>query len=82
MTAKTERLFLRWVHTLLSVPILGFIYGPVADNPRAAFATRYVFVPVVVLSGFWMWKGHVVRRHFLRPQRAPASQGAGGRLEG
>jgi len=82
MTAKTERLFLRWVHTLLSLPILGFIYGPVADNPRAAFATRYVFVPVVVLSGFWMWKGHVVRRHLLRPHRAPASQGAGGRLEG
>ena len=23
--------------------------------------TRYIFVPVMVLSGLWMWKGHVVR---------------------
>lgn len=62
MTAKTTRRILRWTHIVLSVPIFGFIYGPVGDIPRAAFATRYVFVPVVVASGLWMWKGHAVRR--------------------
>jgi thiosulfate reductase cytochrome b subunit len=65
MTARTERQILRWVHLILSIPILGFIYGPVADNPRAAFATRYVFVPVVIVSGLWMWKGHFVRRRMF-----------------
>jgi thiosulfate reductase cytochrome b subunit len=72
MTARTERRILRWVHVILSVPILGYIYGPVADRPRAAFATRYVFVPIVVLSGWWMWKGHAVRRWVfgLRPSAA------------
>lgn len=62
MKAATERKLFRWLHVLLSIPIIGYIYGPVADIPRAAAAVRFVFVPVVVLSGFWMWKGHVVRR--------------------
>ncbi|PJJ47744.1 hypothetical protein [Hymenobacter chitinivorans] len=62
MKAATERKVIRWLHLLLSIPILGFIYGPVADIPRAAFAVRYVFMPVVILSGLWLWKGHAVRR--------------------
>jgi hypothetical protein len=23
---------------------------------------RFVSIPVIVLSGLWMWKGHVLRR--------------------
>ena len=62
MNATAVRAAYRWLHILLSVPILGYIYGPVAEIPRAAFATRYVFVPLVVFSGLWMWKGHAVKR--------------------
>ena len=31
---------------------------------RVAFvpAVRFVFLPVMVLWGFWMWKGHVLRK--------------------
>ena len=67
MNAKTERQLVRWVHLALSVPILGFIYGPVAAIPRAARATRYVFVPAVVATGLWLWKGHAVRRWLTEP---------------
>jgi hypothetical protein len=62
MKAATERKIIRWLHLLLSIPILGFIYGPVASIPRAAFAVRFVFLPVVILSGLWLWQGHLVRR--------------------
>lgn len=48
----------------LSIPILGYIHGPVSEIPPAAFATRFVFVPAVILSGLWMWKGHVLKRAF------------------
>ncbi|MBV8554904.1 MAG: hypothetical protein JO116_05020 [Planctomycetaceae bacterium] len=59
-------------HVILSVPILGYIYGPLAVRPRVAFATRYVFVPIVVLSGLWRWKGNAVRRRIpaLNPSAA------------
>ena len=34
---------LRWIHIVLSVLILGYIYGPVASMPVAANLVRFVF---------------------------------------
>jgi hypothetical protein len=56
----------RWIHIVFSIPILGYIYSPFEKLPDYAFKTRFVFVPVMVLTGLWMWKGHVVRRLFTR----------------
>jgi hypothetical protein len=58
----TTRLIFRWIHLVFSIPILGYIYSPFDKIPSYAPATRFVFVPVMILSGLWMWKGHVVRR--------------------
>jgi hypothetical protein len=55
------------VSAVLSIPILGYIHGPVSEIPPAAFATRFVFVPAVILSGLWMWKGLVRQYHQLHP---------------
>jgi hypothetical protein len=66
MNAATQRTIMRGLHMVASIPIAGYIYGPVADIPRAAFAVKWVIVPVVVLSGLWMWKGHLVRKAFWR----------------
>jgi hypothetical protein len=63
MEAKAPaRWIFRWVHILFSIPIIGYIYSPFEEIPKYAPATRFVFVPIMVLSGLWMWKGHVVRR--------------------
>lgn len=62
MRAVSTRSLSRWFHILLSIPLIGYIYGPVAEIPRAAFATKFVFVPLVVLSGIWMWKGHAIKK--------------------
>ena len=58
----TKRSLFRWIHIVFTIPIIGYIYGPFEQIPNYAPATRFVFVPVLVLSGLWMWKGHVVRR--------------------
>jgi hypothetical protein len=68
MKASTERKIIRWLHILLSIPIIGYIYGPVASIPRAAMAVRVVFLPVVALSGLWLWKGHLVKRWWKKQQ--------------
>ena len=60
------RSIFRWIHLVFSIPILGYIYSPFDKIPNYAPATRYVFVPVMILSGLWMWKGHVVRRLFSK----------------
>jgi hypothetical protein len=66
MKAATERKIIRWFHILISIPIIGYIYGPVKDIPRAAQAVQWVFFPLIVLSGLWLWKGHWVRKLFRR----------------
>ena len=64
MNSATQRGIVRWLHILASIPIAGYIYGPVAQIPRAAFAVKWIIVPVVVLSGLWLWKGHVAKKMF------------------
>jgi len=56
----------RWIHIVLAIPILGYIYSPFDKLPSYAFRTRFIFVPIMVLSGLWMWKGHVIRRLLSR----------------
>jgi hypothetical protein len=68
------RSIFRWIHLVFSIPILGYIYSPFDKLPSYAFRTRFVFVPVMILSGLWMWKGHVVRR--LISKRSPAGTGS------
>jgi hypothetical protein len=62
MKEATKRSFFRWIHIVFAIPILGYIYSPFEQIPNYAPATRFVFVPVLVLSGLCMWKGHVLRR--------------------
>ncbi|HWY59408.1 MAG TPA: hypothetical protein VNZ03_33395 [Terriglobales bacterium] len=62
MKDATQRSIFRWIHIVFAIPILGYIYSPFEKLPDYAPATRFVFLPVMVLSGLWMWKGHVVRR--------------------
>jgi hypothetical protein len=62
----TIRTIFRWIHLVFSIPILGYIYSPLEKLPQYAPQTRYFFVPVMILSGLWMWKGHLVRRFFAK----------------
>ena len=62
MRDVTKRSIFRWIHLVFAIPIVGYIYSPFEKLADYAPATRFVFLPVMVLSGLWMWKGHVVRR--------------------
>ena len=57
--AATKRSILRWIHLIFAIPILGYIYSPFAELPNYAAVTRFVFAPVIMLAGYWMWRGYV-----------------------
>jgi hypothetical protein len=59
ISRATARSILRWIHVILAIPILGYIYSPFEELPNYAPITRFVFVPVIVLAGYWMWRGYV-----------------------
>jgi thiosulfate reductase cytochrome b subunit len=62
MSQTITRTIFRWIHIVFALPILGYIYDSPSDTHNYASSVRFVFVPVMVLSGLWMWKGHVARR--------------------
>jgi hypothetical protein len=68
MKEATKRSIFRWIHIVFAIPIFGYIYSPFERLPDYAPATRLVFLPAMVLSGLWMWKGHVLRRLVSKSQ--------------
>jgi hypothetical protein len=74
MNQSVKRSILRWIHIVFGIPIVGYVYSPFEEIPNYAPAVRYVFVPVLILTGLWMWKGHVVRR--LISKRSPSASNA------
>jgi hypothetical protein len=53
----TQRSILRWIHIIITIPVFGYIYGPPSEVQQYAGAVRFAFVPVMVLSGLWMYAG-------------------------
>lgn len=74
MNQVVKRSILRWIHIVFSVPIIGYVYSPFEEIPNYAPLTRYVFLPILVLSGLWMWKGHALRRLIFKG--SPEASGA------
>ena len=66
MSPGTQRTIFRWIHIVFAIPIVGYIYSPFENLPQYAPATRFVFFPILLLAGLWMWKGHAVRRLFAK----------------
>lgn len=57
MKASTKRTILRIVHLVSVIPVLGYVYQPVAEAPEYQRFTQMVFIPVAIMAGFWMYMG-------------------------
>jgi hypothetical protein len=57
ISSATKHSILRWIHLIFTIPILGYVYSPFAELPNYAPVVRFVFVPVLILSGYWMFSG-------------------------
>src|SRR5262252_421927 len=57
--AAVKRSILRWIHLIVAIPILGYIYSPFAELPNYAAITRFVFAPIMILAGYWMYAGAI-----------------------
>jgi hypothetical protein len=59
MKASAKRVILRCVHLVAVIPVLGYIYQPVAEAEQYQRFTQLVFIPVAILAGYWMYMGLV-----------------------
>ena len=57
MNDAAKRSIFRWIHLVFAIPIIGYVYSPFKELPNYAPVVRYVAIPVIALTGLWMWKG-------------------------
>jgi hypothetical protein len=57
MSNATKRAILRWIHLIFVIPIIGYVYSPFEELPSYAPVVRFVSIPVLILSGYWMYAG-------------------------
>ena len=69
ISEAAKRSIFRWIHLIMGIPIIGYIYSPFEEIPNYAPAVRYVFLPIILASGLWMWKGPWVRKLFSKSAR-------------
>ena len=72
ISAATQRIIFRWIHIVMAIPIAGYVYSPFSELPNYAPVVRFVAIPVLILTGLWMWKGHLLRRFV---SKKPAQKG-------
>lgn len=56
MTANRVRVILRWVHIVLGLVILCYIYSPFSKHLLFQLFIKFIVVPGIVLTGAWLWK--------------------------
>ncbi len=64
MKASTRRNLTRWFHILTGAVIATYIYSPWAAIPEFALLTKAIVLPLLIASGLWLWKGHLLKRAF------------------
>ena len=76
MKEATKRSIFRWIHIIGGIPVIGYIYDSPLNTPNYAWSIRYIQIPALLISGLWMWKGHVVRRLLSKnpAQQNPAAK--------
>src|SRR4051812_16618744 len=57
MSSATRRSILRVIHLVVAIPVLGYVYGPASEVVQYASGVRFIFAPILILSGYWMYAG-------------------------
>ncbi|HLF17646.1 MAG TPA: hypothetical protein VI749_01985 [Candidatus Omnitrophota bacterium] len=69
LTEKKIRLMLRWLHIVLGLVIMCYIYSPLHQYPAFQVAMKFFIIPTITASGLWIWKFKAFNR-FLGIQGA------------
>ena len=68
MKYSTKRNAVRWLHIIVGSIIATYIYSPWGQIPAFQIATKAVIIPLTILSGMWLWKGHLLKNFSYKPK--------------
>lgn len=66
MTNATQRTIARWLHIIFGLTLLGYVYGPPEEVLQYRPYFQFIFIPLIFITGLWMWKGHVITKRFSK----------------
>jgi uncharacterized protein (DUF2141 family) len=69
MKASAKRNAVRWLHVGVGSFIAAYIYSPLGQIPAFQLATKAFVIPLTILSGIWLWKGHLLKRNLKKSTR-------------
>jgi len=71
---KQLRLTLRYTHLAAGILVGLFVYSPLGDVPAFELLVQIALIPIVVLSGIWIWQQARVKRLFTRVLTSPRKE--------
>jgi len=63
-TQAKIRVIFRWIHVVLGLILLCYVYSPFGQNLIFRLFVKIFAIPVIVLSGLWLWKFNFFNRFF------------------
>lgn len=66
MKTSTERNILRTIHFVGAACIGTFVYSPWSSVEWFALLNQVLVVPLLSLTGLWMWQGHRIKARSRR----------------
>ena len=74
LSGKQQRTILRYSHLVAGLLNVFFIYTPLGDVPAFELLVQIILVPVIVITGVWMWQQARVRKLLAKGSRRGESQ--------
>jgi len=56
MTEVKLRILLRWMHIVLGLVVMFYIYSPFHRNEIFQLVMKWGVIPGMTLTGIWIWK--------------------------
>ncbi len=74
LSGKLQRTILRYTHLLAGMLNVFFIYTPLGDVREFELLVQIILVPVIVITGVWMWQQARVRKLLAKGSRQGESR--------
>ena len=56
LTQSKLRVILRWVHIVLGLVLMCYVYSPFHEHRAFQVAVKFLVIPVIAFTGIWVWK--------------------------
>lgn len=64
VTQLKVRIILRWVHIVLGLTLMCYIYSPFHEVRAFQLVVKFAVIPLITFSGLWVWKFKAFNKFF------------------